>query len=64
MLHSAQVSRRLARRLEKDLRSQRWGFVVLAAETLRALLGGLPRRDAPLLARELLVQRVVRLSGP
>jgi hypothetical protein len=54
-----QVSRRLARRVGKELSRQRHGYVLLAAEAYSALLAGLQRPDCRMLARELVVQRVV-----
>jgi hypothetical protein len=57
-----QVSRRLARRIGKALSQQRYGYIMLAVEAYSALLGGLQRGDCRMLARELIVQRVVRCS--
>lgn len=54
------MSRRLARRIGKELSRQRHGYVLLAAEAYGSLLGGLQRGDCRMLARELVVQRVVR----
>ena len=54
-----QVSRRLARRVGKELSRQRHGYVLLAAKAYSALLGGLQRPDCRMLARELVVQRAV-----
>ena len=58
-----QVSRRLARRLGTELRGRQAGYVHLIAATYAALVRELDARDGALLAKELVVQPVVRLSG-
>lgn len=55
-----QVSRRLARRIYQDIRSQKYGYVQIAAQAYIYLLQKLPPGDSSLFARELIVQHVVR----
>ena len=55
-----QVSRRLARRLSTELRGQQPGYVHVIAATYAALVRELDARDGALLAKELVVQPVVR----
>ena len=56
----AQVSRRLARKLNAELRGSQLGYVHLIAATYAALVRGLAARDSGLLAKELILQPVVR----
>lgn len=55
-----QVSRRLARRLHKDLRARHYGYVSLVGQSLKYLLQMLPSQDSSLFAKELICQHVVR----
>ena len=55
----AQVSRRLQRRLHKELSAGRFGYVKLAAHTYSALLLSKPEKSG-LLANELVVRTVVK----
>ena len=54
-----QVSRRLQRRLHKELSAGRFGYVKLAAQTYSALLLSKPDKSG-LLANELVVRTVVK----
>ena len=58
-----QVSRRLARRLYRELRAGRLGYVRLTAHAYGVLLEAAGRAKAGLYANELLVQSVVRLPA-
>lgn len=55
------MSRRLARKLNGELRGPQPGYVHLIAATYTALVRDLDARDASLLAKELIVQPVVRI---
>ena len=55
-----QVSRRLARRITKELRHQKYGYVKLAVRAYMHLLETLNDEDSSLFAKELVVQPVVR----
>ena len=59
--HPLQVSRRLARRVTKELRHQKYGYVKLAVRAYMHLLETLNDEDSSLFAKELVVQPVVRL---
>ena len=54
------MSRRLARKLNAELRGTQPGYVHLIAATYTALVRDLEARDAGLLAKELIIQPVVR----
>lgn len=56
-----QVSRRLARRIHKELRSEKFGYVKLAVHAYEYLLGHLNDEDCNLFAKELVVGPVVGL---
>ena len=58
---TAQVSRRLARRLNADSRSGKLGYVQLVAEAYLSLLKGICPEDTALFAKELVMQRVVSI---
>ena len=58
-LHVLQVSRRLARKIYADMRSQKLGSVQVAARAYIYLLQRLPATESSLFARELVVQHVV-----
>ncbi len=64
IIRRTQVSRRLARRLEKAMKRRQCGTALLAARTYGVLLGGLPAADVPLLAWELVAAPVVPGSLP
>ncbi len=57
LLH--QVSRRLARKIQKELRAQRFGYVKLAVRAYMHLLEALKNDDSSLFAKEIVVQPVV-----
>ena len=54
------VSRRLARKIQKELRAQRYGYVKLATRAYMHLLEALKNDDSSLFAKEIVVQPVVR----
>lgn len=54
------VSRRLARKVQKELRAHRYGYVKLAVRAYMHLLEALKNDDSSLFAKELVVQPVVR----
>lgn len=57
------VSRRLARHLDKALEMGNWGDVKLAAYSYAVLLERLPPETALLLAKEVVVEHVVRCDA-
>ena len=57
-----QVSRRLARRVNKDLRARHYGYVKLQGQAYIYLLTRLSSQDSSLFANELICQHVVRLD--
>ena len=56
------VSRRLARRINREIARQRWGFVQLAVEAYIYLLEHLRDEDSNMFAKEVVLQPVVRCS--
>lgn len=52
------VSRRLARKIQKELRAQRYGYVKLATRAYMHLLEALKNDDSSLFAKEIVVQPV------
>ena len=59
--NAVQVSRRLARKVSRDLSAQRFGYVQVAVRAYVYLLQRLAPADSGLFARELVVTHVVRL---
>lgn len=55
-----QISRRLARRVNRDLAGGRWGFVQIAIAAYIYLLEHLPPGDSSLFAKELICSRVAK----
>lgn len=53
------MSRRLARKIQKELRAQRFGYVKLAVRAYMHLLEALENDDSSLFAKEIVVQPVV-----
>ena len=58
---SLQASRRLARTINQHLVSRKHGYVSLAAQTYIYLLDRLQPSDSSLLAKELILEHVVRI---
>ena len=61
-LRLSQVSRRLARRVNKDLRARHYGYVKLEGQAYIYLLSKLSNQDSSLFAKELICQQVVCLQ--
>ena len=55
-----QISRRLARRVNKDAAAGKWGFVQIAVAAYIYLLEHLAPGDSSLFGKELVCQRVAR----